>query len=246
MNNNYENTSDNGVHISLDTFVGQQKLTELLKVSISATKMRGEALSHVLLTGPRGSGKSTLATVIAQELGVNVRAISFNTVKNASDLAAILTNLCEGEVLLAENFDSIRNECVEVLSTAMDGFYMDMVIGKGPMARSVRIDLPKFTVIATMDAPKTLPNQLMSCFLITWKMEDYSVNELKELANRCAAQLNVTITDDAAEKVAEHSKGSYRQLTNVMKRARDFAMVKGDGIIDSAILQSTILSAFIE
>ncbi len=238
MNNNYEDTSDNGVHISLDTFVGQQKLTELLKVSISAAKMRGEALSHILLTGPRGSGKSTLATVISQELGVNVRAISFNTVKKPSDLAAILTNLSEGDVLLAENFDSIKNDCIEVLSTAMDGFYIDVVIGKGPAARSIRIELPRFTVIATMDVPKALPNQLMSCFLITWKMEDYTLDELKELACRCAVQLNVSITDEASEEIAKRSQGSYRQLTKMMKRARDFATVKGNGVIDSGVLQA--------
>ena len=232
MSDAYQNVSNDG----LNSFVGQQRLTNILKIAVVSSQQREGVLSHILLTGPRGSGKSTLAKAVAYELGVNIKTISFNSIRSASDLAAILTSVGDREVILAESFDSIKQDCIEVLVTAMESFCINIVIGKGAGARSVCIDLPRFTLIATMDTQKTLPNKLVTCFPIIWQMEDYSANDLKKLAKRYVHLLNVEITDEAAEEIAKHSQGSYRQLTNMMKRARDFAIVKGNGKITTDIL----------
>lgn len=235
-----ERNNENDVVTTLDSFIGQQSLIDTLKVCIAAAKLRNESLGHILLTGPSGSGKSTLAEAIAAELNTNIKVISFNVIKRESDLVAILTSIGEGEVLFAENFGSIRNDCVEILYTALDSFCMDLVIGKGPTARSVRLDLPAFTFIATMDEPCRLPAKLVDCFLVNWKMESYTVAESVVLAMRCADQMSVKITDEAAEYLAAYSKGSYRKLKSVLKRARDFATIRGNGIIDMTIAQNTI------
>ena len=147
--------------VTLDTFIGQSKTIEALKVSIAAAKMREETLGHVLLSGPRGSGKCTLAISIADELGSTMHISSFNAIRNASDLAAILTNLEVGDILVIENFDAIRQDCVELLCTAMESFCMDIIIGKGPTARSIRLDLPAFTLIGIMDVKRKLPEKLL-------------------------------------------------------------------------------------
>lgn len=225
---------------TLDSFVGQRNFVETMKVSITSAKMRGEHLSHILLIGPRGSGKSTLAKAIANELGADTKVLSLNALREPSDLVSILTWLKEGDVVLAENFDCIKPTHADVLTSAMDSFYVDIVLGKGTSARDIRLQLPRFTVIATMDKEKKIPSKIRDCFSITWKMNDYSVTDLKELTLRFAQEHSVTITDDASYKIATYANGSYRKLSNVLKMARDFASIKNDGIIDVEIIEQII------
>ena len=192
------------------------------------------------MTGPGGSGKSTLANAIADELNATIKVISFSVIKKASDLAAVLTNISEGDIILAENFDCIHNSCIELLVSALNNFCYDILIGKGTAAKSVRIPLPAFTLIATMDKNYHLPEILSSCFLIKWKMEDYSIEELSALSIIYARKNLIYITDEAVGMVVEKSNGSHRQLINILKIVRDFALVKGNGIADSDIAKKVI------
>ena len=179
---------------------------------------------------------------IENELGADTTVLSLNALREPSDLVAILTRLAEGTVVLAENFDCIKPTHADVLTSAMDSFYVDIVLGRGASASDIRLTLPHFTVIATMDTEKKIPSKIRDCFAITWKMNDYSVAELKELAFRFAQNQGVTIDDNAADKIANSAHGSYRKLTNVLKRARDFALIKNNGIINVEILDQTIAS----
>lgn len=228
--------------VTLDTFIGQSKISETLKVSISAAKIRKETLGHILLSGPRGSGKGTLVNAIAAELDTSIHISSFNAIRNASDFAAILTNLSEGNILVIENFDAIRQDCVELLCTAMESFCMDIIIGKGPTARSIRLDLPAFTLIGVMDVKRKLPEKLLSCFSICASLTDYSTHELIQLAQKWCAMQSTEITGSALEKIALYADGSNRKLTNTLKRARDFAIITNNGVISPEIADKTINS----
>ena len=228
--------------VTLDTFIGQTKIIETLKITICAAKMREETLGHILLSGPRGCGKGTLVIAIAAELDVPIRISSFNAIRNASDLAAILTNLAEGDILVIENFDAIRQDCVELLCTAMESFCMDIIIGKGPTARSIRLDLPAFTLIGVMDVKRKLPEKLLSCFSICASLTDYSTHELIQLAQKWCFVQSTEITDSALEKIALYADGSNRKLTNTLKRARDFATITNNGVISPEIADKTINS----
>ena len=233
--------NDNMMQVSLNDFVGQQKFVDTMKVSINASKMRGEILPHILLVGPRGSGKNTLARAIAEELGSQIRIISFSALRMPSDLEPILAQVHQGDVILIENFDSIKQSQADILTPAMDSFALDIVIGRGAAAKNIHLDLPQFTLIATMDSEKKIPAKIRGSFSFYWYMEDYSIDELKELAKRFAILSDVIITQEAIDKVSTYSKGSYRNLTNVMKKARDFALVKGDGIINMEILSQVLI-----
>ena len=224
-------------HIGLDDIIGQQKFIETMKVSIAASRMRGEILPHILLVGPRGSGKSTLVKAIANEIGVNIQTISFSALRTPSDLEPILTRISEGDIVFIENFDSVKQSHADILTPAMDSFSMDIVVGKGAYAKSIHLDLPHFTVIATMDSEKKIPSKLRGCFSICWRMLDYTKDELQELSKRFALDSNVEITDEAVVEIVNHAEGSYRKLTTIMKRSRDFSMIKGDGVIDLDIVK---------
>ena len=221
----------------LDDIIGQQKFIETIKVSIAASRMRGEILPHILLIGPRGSGKSTLVKAIANEIGVNIRIVSFSALRTPSDLESMLTCISDGDIVFIENFDSVKQSYADILTPAMDSFSMDIVLGKGASARNIHLDLPRFTVIATMDSEKKIPNKLRACFSICWRMLDYTKDELQELSKRFALDSNVEITDEAVIEVANQAEGSYRKLTTIMKRSRDFSMIKGKGIIDLDIVR---------
>lgn len=226
--------------VTLDTFIGQSQIIETLRVSIAAAKMHEEALGHILLSGPRGCGKETLVNAIAEELGVPVHISSFNAIRSTSDLAAILTNLTEGNILVLENFDAIRQDCIELLCAAMESFCMDIIIGKGPAARSIRLDLPAFTLIGVMDTKRKLPEKLKSCFSVCSSFSDYSTQELIQIAKKWCTIHSLEITADALEKVSLYANGSNRKLTNTLKRARDFAVITNNGIISSKVIDKTI------
>ena len=221
----------------MDDIIGQQKFIETIKVSIAASRMRGEILPHILLIGPRGSGKSTLVKAIANEIGVNIRIVSFSALRTPSDLESMLTCISDGDIVFIENFDSVKQSYADILTPAMDSFSMDIVLGKGASARNIHLGLPRFTVIATMDSEKKIPNKLRACFSICWRMLDYTKDELQELSKRFALDSNVEITDEAVIEVANQAEGSYRKLTTILKRSRDFSMIKGKGIIDLDIVR---------
>ena len=221
----------------LDDIIGQQKFIEMIKVSIAASRMRGEILPHILLVGPRGSGKSTIVKAVANEIGANIQTVSFSALRTPSDLEPILTRISEGDIVFVENFDSVKLSHADILTPAMDSFSMDIVIGKGASARNIHLDLPHFTVIATMDSEKKIPSKLRGCFSIYWRMVDYTKDELQELSKRFALDSNVEITDEAVDEVANRAEGSYRKLTIIMKRSRDFSMIKGNGVIDLDIVK---------
>lgn len=234
-----DNFATNG-RITLDTFIGQTKITETLKDSISAAKMREEALGHILLSGPRGCGKDTLVNAIAEDLCVPVHVSSFNAIRSASDLAAILTNLTEGNILVLESFDAIRQDCIELLCEAMENFCINIIIGKGPTARSIRIDLPAFTLIGVMDVKMNISEKLRGCFPICLSFSDYSTQELIQLATKWCSVNSLKFTDDALETITLYANGSNRKLTNALKRARDFAVITNNGIINSEVADKTI------
>lgn len=231
---------DNTSTVELNSFIGQKKFIDVLRVSAAAAKMRNEPLGHILLIGPIGSGKSTLANAIANEMNANIKVISFNAISKESELAAILTNVAEGDIILAENLDSLRNSCTDLLVSALDSLGFDFIIGKGPAARNIRLPLPGFTFIATMDRNCPISEKLKSCFFMKWQMEDYSIEELFELSKVHASKMNVDITDEAAKILVSKFNGSQRQLINVLKRTRDFALIKGNGVIDACIINDVI------
>ena len=233
-------TNDVNVHVTLDTFIGQQNIIENLKISIAAAKMRKETLGHILLSGSKGSGKSALAYAVADELNVNISISSFNEIRTPSDLAAVLTSLNEGDVLIVENFDAITPECAELFYSAMKMFCMNVVVGKGPSARNIRLDLPSFTLIAIMDIKRSVIPKLMDCFFLNIALMGYSTDELIQLAKRWSLLNNTDITDEAAKIIALYADGSNRRLTNVLKRARDFATIINNGTINLDVADKTI------
>ena len=219
---------------SFQEYVGQERLKRNLNIAIDAVKKRadGTSLDHVLLYGPPGLGKTTMANVIAHELGANLRVTSGPAIERAGDLASILTNLQDGDVLFIDEIHRLRRAVEEILYSAMEDYKLDIVIGKGPAARSVRLDLPHFTVIGATTRTGSLAGPLRDRFGITHRLEYYKVPEIEQIVSRTAAILNTEIKPEATALLATRSRLTPRIANRLTKRVRDFADVNGDGIID--------------
>ena len=220
---------------SLDEFVGQREVCENLKVFIEAAKQRGEALDHVLFFGPPGLGKTTLSSIVAKELGVGFRATSAPMISKSGDLAAILTNLERNDVLFIDEIHRLNPAIEEVLYSAMEDFQLDLIIGEGPSARSVRIDLQPFTLIGATTRSGLLSNPLRDRFGIPMRLDFYTDDELKKIVLRGAKLLNIEISDDGAMEIAKRSRGTPRIAGRLLRRVRDFDAVSAQKTIDSQI-----------
>ncbi len=217
---------------SFNDYIGQDRLKNNLKLAIDAAKKRGEPIDHVLLYGPPGLGKTTMATVIANEMGTNIRVTSGPAIERAGDLASILTNLSDGDVLFIDEIHRLGRTVEEVLYSAMEDFKLDIMIGKGPAARSVRLDLPKFTVIGATTRTGALSAPLRDRFGISHRLEFYKPTEITDIITRASNILGSKIHPGAAELLSTRARLTPRIANRLLKRVRDYADVNGDGIID--------------
>lgn len=221
----------------LGDFIGQSKVKDNLKVFIEAAKMRGEPLDHVLFYGPPGLGKTTLAGIIANELGVEIKVTSGPAIGRAGDLAAILTNLNDNDVLFIDEIHRLNRAVEEVLYSAMEDYALDIVIGKGPSARSIRLDIARFTLIGATTRAGSLSAPLRDRFGVICKFDMYEPAELAEIVKRSAGIMGIGIDNDALMEIARCSRGTPRVANRLLKRIRDFSQVKGDGHIDASITE---------
>ena len=219
----------------LEDYIGQEKVKENLGIFINAAKDRREPLDHVLLYGPPGLGKTTLAGVIANEMGVNIRITSGPAIEKAGDLAAILTNLSQNDILFIDEIHRMSRTVEEILYPAMEDFALDIIIGKGPSAKSIRLDLPKFTLIGATTRAGLLTPPLRDRFGVLARLELYTKDELIKIVKRSAGILNVKIDDDGAGEIASRSRGTPRISNRLLKRVRDFAQVMYDGVITGEV-----------
>ena len=225
---------------TLAEYVGQEKAKDNLSVYIDAAKMRNEQLDHVLLYGPPGLGKTTLSAIIASEMGVNIRITSGPAIEKAGDLAALLTNLEENDVLFIDEIHRLNRNVEEVLYPAMEDFAIDIIIGKGPAARSIRYTLPKFTLVGATTRAGQLSAPLRDRFGVIAKLEMYTIEELAKIVTRSANILGIEIEEDGAVEIARRSRGTPRITTRLLKRTRDFAQVRGNGVITKAIAKMAL------
>lgn len=225
---------------SLAQYIGQEKVKENLRIFIEAAKLRKETLDHVLLYGPPGLGKTTLASIIANEMGVNIRTTSGPTIERQGDLAAILTSLEPGDVLFIDEIHRLHRSVEEVLYPAMEDFCLDIVIGQGETVRSLRIDLPPFTLIGATTRAGFLSAPLRDRFGVLNRLEYYTEKELMLIVKRTAELFSVEIEDEAAKELAKRARGTPRIANRLLRRVRDFAQVEGDGKITLAITKSSL------
>ena len=215
----------------LDDYLGQTKVKESLGIMIAAAQGRGEPADHILFSGPPGLGKTTLATVVANELGASIRTTSGPAIARTGDLAAILTNLEEGDVLFIDEIHRLHRMVEEVLYPALEDFVLDIVVGKGPAARSIRLDLPRFTLIGATTRTGLLTGPLRDRFGVAFRLQYYTPEELSLIVCRSASILNVAIDEEGAREIARRSRGTPRLANRLLKRVRDWAQVRGDGAI---------------
>ncbi len=224
----------------LDEYIGQEKARAQLEIFINAARGRSEALDHVLLFGPPGLGKTTLAHIIAKEMGVNLRQTSGPVLERAGDLAALLTNLEPNDVLFIDEIHRLSPVVEEILYPAMEDYRLDIMIGEGPAARSVRLDLPPFTLIGATTRAGMLTNPLRDRFGIVSRLEFYTTEELGRIVHRSAGLLEVEITESGAQEVAKRSRGTPRISNRLLRRVRDYAQVKADGIVSSEVADAAL------
>jgi Holliday junction DNA helicase RuvB len=223
-----------------DHFIGQKKVVENLKISIEAAKQRNEAMDHVLLYGPPGLGKTTLAYIIARELGVDIKTTSGPVLDKAADLAGLLTNLNERDVLFIDEIHRLNNIVEEYLYSAMEDFHLDIMIDRGANARSVKINLPKFTLIGATTRAGLLTSPLRARFGVVLRLDYYDSSDIHQIILRSANLLNVEIDDQGASELATRSRGTPRIANRLLRRTRDYAQVKGDGVINQTIADSSL------
>ncbi len=224
----------------LDDYIGQVQAKENLRIFIEAAKLRGDALDHILFFGPPGLGKTTLANIVAAEMGVSIRITSGPALEKAGDIVALLTNLQEGDILFIDEIHRLSRTVEEILYPAMEDYEFDVILGKGPSARSIRFDLPKFTLIGATTRSGQLAAPFRDRFGVLLRLDLYKVEELEQIIKRSASILNIGITESGAHEIASRSRGTPRIANRLLKRVRDFAQVLGDGIITDGIADEAL------